>query len=438
MKKFAKGFVKSIKENGIITGAVASTGSLDRDEEILEPTGWNLDNFRKSPRLLWSHDPHLLPIGKVTDIKINEKGLIFDAEFAEKENPFAHQVANLVKNGFINSFSVGFKPLERDGNIFKKMELLEISLVNVPANPEARLSREYKSFNRMIKAMAKGVIPYSIHGDGPKADENSDWDVGKETAAADIKDLKVMCTWFDSEEPDNKTSYKLPHHTAQGHRVVWKGVAAAMAALLGARGGVNIPDDDKKGVYNHLAKHYDQFDKEIPDFKTADEIIRQYCHEPQKRIHYKPEETEQYIRIPVGNECEVTATINISEKEGIKALYCGKEKRIRTYLFLKSKGWTMDKAKKWVEEHHQRSGILFVVKKIKKILSEKEKILARNLIATLKQTLEQSETKGDKKVEPRNAKKEGTKKVLQALRLVDRATEYAIHEIKEKMNEKEK
>jgi len=67
-----------------------------------------------------------------------------------------------------------------------------------------------------------------------------------------------------------------------------------------------------------------------------------------------PEETDKYIRIPVA-ECDITATIVISEEEGIKALYCGKEKKIATYLFEKDKGWTMDKAKKWVKDHKKDS-----------------------------------------------------------------------------------
>jgi len=69
-----------------------------------------------------------------------------------------------------------------------------------------------------------------------------------------------------------------------------------------------------------------------------------------------PEETDKYIRIPV-NECDITATITISKDEGIKALYCGKEKKVATYLFLKEKGWTMDKAKKWVKEHKEENKI---------------------------------------------------------------------------------
>lgn len=64
----------------------------------------------------------------------------------------------------------------------------------------------------------------------------------------------------------------------------------------------------------------------------------------------KPEETATQIRIPVGPPCTVTATIVIDAAKGIKALYCGAEKRIRTYLFDNTK-WTMATAKAWVEEH---------------------------------------------------------------------------------------
>lgn len=67
----------------------------------------------------------------------------------------------------------------------------------------------------------------------------------------------------------------------------------------------------------------------------------------------KPEETEDFIRIPnpgIG-DCEVTATITISAEEGIRALYCGKIKKVRTFIFAKAKGWTMAKAQKWVDDH---------------------------------------------------------------------------------------
>lgn len=73
-----------------------------------------------------------------------------------------------------------------------------------------------------------------------------------------------------------------------------------------------------------------------------------------------PEETEETIRVPAGHECKVTATITISEEEGIQALYCGEEKKVRTYLFDKSKDWTMEKAKAWVAQHKNKGADVLV------------------------------------------------------------------------------
>lgn len=79
--------------------------------------------------------------------------------------------------------------------------------------------------------------------------------------------------WFDSANAESFGSYKLPHHDIIDGKlvVIWKGVSAAMAALMGARGGVDIPEDDWDSVYNHLAKHYKQFDKEVPEKSLHDD-----------------------------------------------------------------------------------------------------------------------------------------------------------------------
>lgn len=114
------------------------------------------------------------------------------------------------------------------------------------------------------EAEGKKVIPYKEYS---KAPDDTPWDGPKEVAAADVADLKIMCAWFDAESPDIKGSYKLPHQRQKDKYVVWNGVRAAMGALLGARGGVKIPDGDRKAVYDHLAKHYKQFDKTPPAFK---------------------------------------------------------------------------------------------------------------------------------------------------------------------------
>jgi len=147
--KYQSAYKKSIDGNKL-TGGLGSTPDVDRDGDIVSPMGIKLMNFLKNPQLLWSHDIHGLPIGKVTDVRVSEKGLEFDAEFAVDENPFAKKVRDLMKGGFLNSFSIGFIPRERENETITESELIEISVVNVPANPQALLSREYKSFQKEI------------------------------------------------------------------------------------------------------------------------------------------------------------------------------------------------------------------------------------------------------------------------------------------------
>ncbi|MAH44698.1 hypothetical protein CMI37_02665 [Candidatus Pacearchaeota archaeon] len=71
----------------------------------------------------------------------------------------------------------------------------------------------------------------------------------------------------------------------------------------------------------------------------------------------KPEETEDYIRIPVKSEegqhddCTELRTIEIDEDYGIQAIYCVEHKVIITYIFYKEKGWTITTAQEWVDDH---------------------------------------------------------------------------------------
>jgi hypothetical protein len=115
------------------------------------------------------------------------------------------------------------------------------------------------------------VIPFKHY---PLDDEDATWSGPKEIAAAEVDDLKRMSTYVDTDQDDTKAGYKLPHHRADGYNTVWRGVAAAMAALLGARGGVDIPENERKGVFRHLERHYEEFGKDVPEFKeySKDEL----------------------------------------------------------------------------------------------------------------------------------------------------------------------
>lgn len=111
----------------------------------------------------------------------------------------------------------------------------------------------------------RGTIPYKKY---PLAPIGQTWDAGAQVKKADPDKLKRMSTWFDSEKPDAKGSYKLPHHMAEDFKTVWNGVKAAMGVVFGARGGLKGKAlKDRKPIYNHLAKHYKDFDKTPPEFR---------------------------------------------------------------------------------------------------------------------------------------------------------------------------
>lgn len=127
----------SAKENGF--KFVASSEAVDRHGEVIKQDGWMLERYKSNPVILWGHDHYKLPIGKADDVYVDkENRLIVEGTFASKEaNPLADNVRMLYNEGMINTVSVGFIPLEMNGPLITKAELLEISLVTVPANPEA-------------------------------------------------------------------------------------------------------------------------------------------------------------------------------------------------------------------------------------------------------------------------------------------------------------
>ncbi|NLH62456.1 MAG: hypothetical protein GX452_13740 [Ignavibacteriales bacterium] len=290
-----KAVVKQINPADYTVDILASSPAVDRDKEMILPTAWDTKNFLKNPVLVNAHDYKDVEniLGKFEKIWIDNEGLHGTVKyFVGQGNPKADWAWALAKNG-IAAYSVGFIEKKSEpgtegvSKIYTSVELLEISQVVVPANPEAIISSNdfqneqyqlaYKTFKEVTSMETKGVIPYHDYGN---ADEDEPWDAGAEVREADVDKLKKMCAWFDDSNPDVKSSYKLPHHRASDLKAVWRGVAAAMAALLGARGGVNIPDSEKEGVYSHLAKHYKDFDKEPPEFHkvyTSDEEIFKAC-----------------------------------------------------------------------------------------------------------------------------------------------------------------
>jgi len=153
VKKTLKGYFKSYNKDTDLIEFIASTGNEDLEGEVIDSKGWDLSNVGKNLPLLWSHDARELPIGKVVEARIDDNSLITTVSFANKINDFAKKVYELVKAGFLNAVSVGFIPTAYDaeGNMINQ-KLLELSVVNVPANEEALRSEMYQAFCKSLKS----------------------------------------------------------------------------------------------------------------------------------------------------------------------------------------------------------------------------------------------------------------------------------------------
>jgi len=138
---------KAIDENedgSINIKGYASTNDQDRAGDIIEPKAWSkggIGNYENNPIILFNHDYHN-PIGKTTELGVDDIGLKIKGKISKS----AGKIRDLVKEGVLGAFSVGFRVKdadyneETDGYRIKDAELFEISVVSVPANQAATFS----------------------------------------------------------------------------------------------------------------------------------------------------------------------------------------------------------------------------------------------------------------------------------------------------------
>lgn len=145
------------KIDSITIEGYASTNDVDRHGDVVPASVWEagIKNYLKNPVILAYHD-HEEPVGRMTDHRVDEKGLYVKARISAA----AEDVFNLVKDGVLTAFSIGFRIVDAEYNsalelfVVKELELHEISVVSVPANQNTLFSlskafdtaEEFKSF----------------------------------------------------------------------------------------------------------------------------------------------------------------------------------------------------------------------------------------------------------------------------------------------------
>jgi len=162
------------RSDGAVLDFIASDETLDRYDEVISAAGWKLENYRRNPVFQNSHQygDIIFTLGKALMTEVRSVGfdrsvLFQRVQFATEENPMARIAYGLYKGGFLNAVSVGFIPIRwedlpgrsAEGGVrsedpsvhsalrnpqsalprrrYLEQELLEVSSVAVPANPNA-------------------------------------------------------------------------------------------------------------------------------------------------------------------------------------------------------------------------------------------------------------------------------------------------------------
>ena len=182
---------------------VASDATPDRMGDVLDPAGCDLRNYYKNPVVLAQHDSGQ-PIARCSDIAVRGGQVVATIEFPPAgTSDRSDEYLALLKAGILGAVSVGFLPIEfrpraGGGFLFTKWEILELSVVSVPANPSALVTeRSIGGTNRRAADLARAVrIAARIAGPAVHVDRRD--------AATRDADFRLSAIRADAERLHNE------------------------------------------------------------------------------------------------------------------------------------------------------------------------------------------------------------------------------------------
>lgn len=239
--------------------AIASTDDVDRVGESLTITDWDFKNFKKNPVLQAGHDyKPQFTIGIAKNIVIEGSKVIFEPVF-HGITQLAREIKEMYEQGYLKAFSVGFLPGGDDKK--KKNELLEISAVAVPANPNALvISKELKE---------------------EKVKEIEDW---VDTETKEIKEEKLPIPKV--EEVETKVGRVLSTKNRKivfDAREVLKQADVALGELLDAS---ETPEPEKEQIVEEVKEIVKEVEKVIPEKLSGDQVVIRALQKINKNSNY--------------------------------------------------------------------------------------------------------------------------------------------------------
>lgn len=274
------------EDGSVMIRGMASTADFDRAGDSISADAWTkggLENFKRNPIILFNHN-YDKPIGRATGLKTGSHGLELEAKIS-KAAP--DSVAQLVKDGVLGAFSVGFRVKdadyikETDGLLIKDAELFEVSVVSVPCNQSATFSlaksfdsmEEYNEFKKTFtnsvdlagQSLAKDEVnTSSVASETPE--KQASMAIEKETKMSDQIDLEAFAKKV-AEETAATIAMKQAEQKAAAEKAA-KEKAEAEKAAEAVRVQVETGAERlQKDLEAKLAEKDAKFDQIVAEFK---------------------------------------------------------------------------------------------------------------------------------------------------------------------------
>lgn len=223
----------------------ASTNATDRSSDVILASAWTksngLNNFTANPILLFNHN-YDKPIGKVVEMGTDGRGLKIKGVISKS----AGDVYNLVKEGVLSTFSVGFLVKdadynkETDGLIIKDAELLEVSVVSVPCNQDATFSvaksfdnqDDYLTFRKQFENALGGRLSAETGGSSEDATNASKKEFKMDDNTQDMINKAVADALAAKAAADAAAAQKAADEKAATDKIVAQVLASSEEKLM--------------------------------------------------------------------------------------------------------------------------------------------------------------------------------------------------------------
>ena len=246
---------------------IVSTPAPDRVKDVMEPSGCELTNYQNNPIVLADHNTKSAIATAVVEIKPERVEAVIS--FAPKGiSAKSDEYCGLYKAQVMNTVSPGFReievaPLPGGGMHIKRWELLEISCVAVPAQPDAVvIGRSLAQANWKVGASRN--LPIGA-GDAWNADvaaksifEKCEFEGGDPDTSFARKGFLI----YDAANPDDEKSYRVPFAKLLDGRLTAtpESIRGAAAALK----QIELPDDVADKARAVIAHYEGEMKKDTP------------------------------------------------------------------------------------------------------------------------------------------------------------------------------